>query len=164
VVRWVGELTPLVPPRRRALDLAMGRGRHAIVLANAGFRVFGVDWRLEALRDAALTMRAGGHALRAWCADLTCTPLPLSRFELIVVTRYLQRDLFLALKNALTPGGAIIYETFTEAQRAYKRGPSAPDHLLRAGELRQYFADCEVLFDEEVLEPEALARIVARRV
>ena len=35
------------------------------------------------------------------------------------------------------------------------------DHLLRVGELRTYFSDFEVLFEEEVSEPEAVARIVA---
>jgi 2-polyprenyl-3-methyl-5-hydroxy-6-metoxy-1,4-benzoquinol methylase len=33
----------------RALDVAMGRGRHALPLARAGFRTFGVDVDLEAV-------------------------------------------------------------------------------------------------------------------
>ena len=36
----------------RALDVAMGRGRHALPLARAGFRTFGVDVQLEAVREA----------------------------------------------------------------------------------------------------------------
>jgi hypothetical protein len=101
--------------------------------------------------------------VRAWCADLTTAPLPRERFDLIVVTRYLQRDLFPALRGALVPGGAIMYETFTEAQRALGRGPSSPDHLLRPGELLAYFADYEVLSYEEPGEPDAVARVVARK-
>jgi SAM-dependent methyltransferase len=163
VVRWAHELAPIVPPRRRALDVAMGRGRHAIVLHAAGFRVFGVDARFEAVRGAVAAVKDQGGRLRGWCADLTAAPLPRERFEMVLVTRYLQRDLFASLTRALTPGGAIVYETFTEAQREHGRGPTSPDHLLRRGELRGYFADFDVLFDEEVDEPEALARIVARR-
>jgi tellurite methyltransferase len=139
----------------------MGRGRHALVLARCGFTVFGVDRRLDALQDAAAQLEKSGHRLRAWCADLTASPLPPARFELIVVTRYLQRDLFPTLKQALVPGGAILYETFTERQLAHGRGPTSPNHLLRAGELRPYFDDFDVMFYEEVTEPEAVARIVA---
>jgi 2-polyprenyl-3-methyl-5-hydroxy-6-metoxy-1,4-benzoquinol methylase len=163
VVRWAHELARIVPPRRRALDLAMGHGRHALVLHAAGFRVFGVDIRFEAVRDAVAAVENRGGQLRAWCADLTAAPLPRERFELILVTRYLQRALFASLKAALTPGGAIVYETFTEAQCAQGRGPTSPEHLLRPGELRGYFADFDVLFEEETNEPEALARVVAQR-
>ena len=122
-----------------------------------------VDSSLNVLQDAAARMEQSQRRLRAWCADLTATPLPRARFELVLVTRYLQRDLFASLKEALVPGGAIVYETFTERQRAHGRGPTSPDHLLRVGELRTYFRDFEVLFDEEVDEPEAVARIVATR-
>jgi SAM-dependent methyltransferase len=163
VVRWARTLAHDAAAPKRALDVAIGRGRHAIVLAEAGFKVFGVDNRLEALQDAAARMHAAGYQLRAWCADLTVSPLPRARFELLLVTRYLQRNLFASLKDALTPGGVIIYETFTERQRAHDCGPTSPDHLLRSGELRTYFSDFDVLFDEEVDEPEALARIVARK-
>jgi len=161
VERWVAELTAIVPPRRRALDVATGAGRHVLVLARSGFTVFGVDRRLDALRNAAALMKESGQPFRAWCADLTSSPLPRARFELVLVTRYLQRDLFPSLREALVPGGAIVYETFTERQRAHGRGPTSPDHLLRAEELRIYFRDFEVIFEEEVDEPEAVARIMA---
>ncbi len=46
-----------VPPPPRALDLAMGRGRHARLLARAGFLTFGVDVRLDAVRDASARAR-----------------------------------------------------------------------------------------------------------
>jgi len=163
VIEWLPALVRAVPEPRRAFDVAMGRGRHALPLAAAGFRTFGVDLRFDAVRDA--VQRAGSDRLivRAWCADLTRHPIPASRFELVLVTRYLQRDLFAALRDALTPGGVIVYETFTEAQRVYGRGPTSPDHLLRPGELRRAFEGFDVLFEEELREPEGLARIVARK-
>jgi SAM-dependent methyltransferase len=163
VVEWAPRLAGAVPDLRRALDVAMGRGRHAGILAAAGFRVFGVDVKFDAVRDAVTRTAAAGMTVRAWCADLTMTPLPRDGFELLLVTRYLQRDLFRQLPHVLTPRGVVIYETFTEAQRALGRGPTSADHLLRPGELRDVFKDFEVLFYEEVSRPEALARLVARR-
>jgi hypothetical protein len=101
--------------------------------------------------------------VHVWCADLTQHPLPSTRFDLIVVTRYLQRDLFPALRAAVRPGGVVLYETFTTAQRALGWGPASPDHLLESGELLRSFEGFEVLFYEEVSAPEAVARLAARR-
>jgi tellurite methyltransferase len=81
----------------------------------------------------------------------------------VVVTRYLQRDLFPAIRDAAVPGGLVAYETFTIHQRALGTGPKSPDHLLAPGELAAAFSGFEVLFYEEVTGPEALARILARR-
>jgi len=141
----------------------MGRGRHALPLARAGYRTFGVDSTFDAVRDAVDAARDAGTPIHAWCADLMQHPLPAARFELVVVTRYLQRDLFAAIRQSLTPGGIVLYETFTVRQRALGVGPTSPDHLLEEGELRTYFEDLEVLFYEEVLSPDAVARLVARK-
>jgi len=163
VVRWARAIADATPHPRRALDIAMGRGRHARPLADAGFRVFGVDRRLDAVRDGMARAAADGVVVRGWCADLTRSPLPRGWFAVVVVTRYLQRDLFPAIGEALAPGGVLLYETFTEAQRDLGRGPTSPDHLLKPGELPKAFEGLELLSYEEVSEPDALARVAARR-
>jgi tellurite methyltransferase len=160
---WLGQWVTLLKtdggPSRRALDVAMGRGRHAALLAAAGYVTFGVDVKLDAVRDA----MARVPGLRGWCADLTVFPLPRDRFDVVVVTRYLQRDLFAALQAAVLPGGVVLYETFTVSQRRLGRGPTSPDHLLETGELRARFAGFDVIFYEEVTAPDAVARLAARR-
>jgi tellurite methyltransferase len=163
VMGWAARLEPALPHPCRVLDVAMGRGRHALSLAQRGCVVFGVDRRLDALRDALTRARASGVRLHVWCADLTEYPLPSRAFDLLIVTRYLQRDLSAALADALVPGGVLLYETFTEKQRALGRGPTSPDHLLAPGELRAAFPDLEILHFEEVDGPDAVARLAARR-
>jgi hypothetical protein len=163
VLEWIAQLDAGGMPRGRALDVAMGLGRHAIPLARAGFRTFGVDVSFDAVRDAAIAAKSSGLVVHAWCADLTRHPLPRERFDVVVVTRYLQRDLFPAIRASLVSGGVVLYETFTTAQRTLGVGPKSPDHLLEPGELREHFSGFEILFYEEVSAPEALARIVARR-
>jgi tellurite methyltransferase len=163
IARDIADVARGAPAGRRALDVAMGHGRHALPLARAGYRTFGVDVKFDAVRDAARAALDAGTPIRAWCADLTEHPLPAARFELVVVTRYLQRDLFPALRDSLVPAGLVLYETFTARQLSLGVGPTSPDHLLQEGELRTYFNGFEILFYEEVLLPAALARLAARK-
>jgi SAM-dependent methyltransferase len=163
VVEWLPRVTARSSPRTRALDVAMGRGRHAHLLAAAGCVTFGVDVKLHAVRDATARARADELVVHGWCADLTVSSLPRNAFDLILVTRYLQRDLFPAIIDALADGGVVLYETFTIDQRAHGRGPTSPDHLLRHGELARHFETLDILFEEAVDVPEAVARIVAQK-
>jgi SAM-dependent methyltransferase len=163
IVEWIDRLARDGRGTRRALDVAMGRGRHAVDLARAGFHTFGVDVKMDAVRDAKAAALASGMRVHAWCADLTEHPLPSARFDIVLVSRYLQRDLFPSLRDAVLPGGAVVYETFTTAQCALGTGPRSPDHLLEPGELRTRFDGWDVLFYEETSAPEAVARIAARK-
>jgi len=162
IVEWLERIARERGGHLRALDVAMGRGRHAVPLARAGFRTFGVDVKLDSVREAIDAARREGVRVAGWCADLTRHALPRARFDLVVVSRFLQRDLFTDLAASLAPGGVVIYETFTTAQRALGRPPTSPDHLLEPGELRRRFDGCDVLFYEEVPAPDAVARLVAR--
>jgi SAM-dependent methyltransferase len=165
VESWIAKLAIRLKAdaTRRGLDVAMGRGRHSLLLARHGFRTFGVDVKCDAVRDAMAAAAHDGLRIRGWCADLTASPLPPSAFDLVVVARYLQRDLFDAIKASVKPRGCVIYETFTTAQLALGVGPTSPHHLLKPGELRSAFADWDVLSYEEVDAPEAVARLVAQR-
>ena len=163
IVEWIERIARGGSGERRALDVAMGRGRYAVMLARSGFRTFGVDIAADTVHDAMMTATAAGVRVNGWCADLTRHPLPTARFDVVLVSRYLQRDLFPALREAVTHDGVVLYETFTTAQRAKGTGPRSPDHLLEPGELLRRFDGFDVLFYEEVAEPDAVARIAARK-
>ena len=134
---WVVRWTPLLPPEAQVLDLACGHGRHARWLAAAGHAVTAVD------RDPAVLAPLAGVATTLQ-ADLEADPWPLAgrRFDAVVVTNYLWRPLFPALKAAVGPGGLLIYETFALAQAALGR-PRRPEFLLRPGELIEVLRDGE---------------------
>jgi hypothetical protein len=98
-----------------------------------------------------------------WAADLDTYPLPAGRFDLLFCSRFLLRARWNDLKRSVRPGGFVMYETFTTGQIARGFGPSSPDHLLQPGELEAAFIDWTVLHSEEVDEPAAMARLVARK-
>jgi len=126
---WIVRWAPLLPPAARVLDVACGHGRHARWLAAAGHHVTAID------RDPALLAPLAGLA-DVVPADLEAGPWPLPgrRFDAVVVTNYLWRPLFPALKDAVAPGGLLIYETFAQAHAALGR-PRRPEFLLAPGEL-----------------------------
>ncbi len=165
VARWLPHVARAlgVPgARRAALDLAMGEGRHALALAAAGFTTFGVDRSIDRLRTGQAAARGLGVALRLWVSDLERDPLPRDRFDLLLCTRFLLRHRWPEVRAMVRPGGFVIYETFTTGQAQRSVGPTSPDHLLEPGELRRAFAAWTIVASEEVDEPAAMARLVAR--
>ena len=132
---WIVRWTPLLPPGAQVLDVACGHGRHVHWLAAAGHSIVAID------RDAALLVPLAGLATTL-LADLETDPWPLPgrTFDAVVVTNYLWRALFPALKAAVAPGGLLIYETFAQAHAALGR-PRRPEFLLRPGELLDLLRD-----------------------
>ena len=162
---WLLSNLDLVPRAGRALDVACGRGRHALFLAARGLTVRAVD--RDAAKVAALRAEANarGLTLRAEVLDLEAGEADLGReaHDLIVVVHYLHRPLFPALVQALAPGGLLLYETFTVDQ-AHRGKPTNPDFLLQHGELRERLAPLAVLREREgIFEGRDVAAIAARK-
>lgn len=132
---WIRRFAPLIAPHAAVLDVACGDGRHARWLAARGHPVVGID------RDAAAlaALRADGID-KLICADLENAPWPLpgARFPAVIVTNYLWRPLFAALRDSVAAGGLLLYETYALGQEALGH-PRNPDFLLRPGELLQQF-------------------------
>ena len=153
-MRWA----TLIAPGGTVLDLACGSGRHLRWLAAQGFALTGIDRDAEALAPLA----ALGRTL---VADVENSPWPLEgeRFDAVVVTHYLWRPLWPALRASLAEGGVLIYETFALGNEAYGK-PSNPDFLLRAGELLEACQGLHVVaYEDGVLAspPRRVQRIVA---
>ncbi len=164
--RWLLENADLLGGGR-ALDIACGRGRHALLLAAAGWQVHAVD------RDAAAVDKLRGVAQRLGLdaqldldvRDLEAGEVDLGEaaYDLVVVTRYLHRPLFPAFHRALRPGGILLYETFTTAH--VKRGrPRNPAFLLEPGELPRLVAPLTVArADEGDRDGQMVSAVVARK-
>ena len=165
VSSWLLSNIDLIPRAGRALDVACGRGRHALFLAERGWAVRAVD--RDALSIDVLRSEAARHGLtvQADVVDLEAGEVDLGReaYDLIVVVHYLHRPLFPALLGALAPGGYLVYETFTVDQ-ARRGRPSNPDFLLRHGELRERLAPLAILRERDgPFEGRDVASVMARK-
>ena len=157
---WVQRWLHLVPAGARVLDLACGSGRHLRPLAQAGFRLTGVD-RDEA---ALAPLRSLAEII---VADIENGPWPLDgrQFDLVLVTNYLWRPLLPRIVGSVADGGLLIYETFADGQQTIGR-PARPDFLLQPGELLQACTGLHVIAYEHGLAQAPsryLQRIVAAR-
>ncbi len=163
---WLIENADLLPRGGTVLDVACGRGRHALLMASAGFDVHAVDRDQEAIAFLRDTAGRLGLTLRAETIDLETEPppsLPDATYDAVLVFNYLHRPLFPGLRAALKPGGRIIYETFTTRQ-AERGQPRNPAFLLQDGELAELVKPFTVLRSREGdVDGRWIASVVAER-
>ena len=151
-----------IKPEGRVLDLACGKGRHTKFLLTKGFDVTAVDVEPGNMADLGCTFL---------CIDLESTPLPefgwQEEFDAIVVTNYLHRPLLPLMKNWLSIGGIIIYQTFMAGNEQYGK-PSSSRFLLEKNELSDSFDDFQIIsFSQGYIDtpkPAMTQQICARRI
>jgi tellurite methyltransferase len=130
--------------RGLALDVAAGKGRNAILLAEMGFGVVGIDISRIALEEARRRAEEKSLDITWHQADLEQIELPTAAYDLIVNFNYLQRSLFPQMQRALKPQGHIIFQTYLIDQPAIGH-PKNPAYLLNHNELLDHFRSFRVL-------------------
>ncbi len=130
------EFTHLLPAEGSSLDLASGLGGNALLLANLGLTTSA--WDLSPVGIEKLTALAIQQStdVDAQVRDVIAQPPSINSFDVIVVSYFLERQLFPALLAALKPSGLLFYETFI-ADKPIGSGPSNPDYCLKQNELLQ---------------------------
>jgi tellurite methyltransferase len=151
-----------LPGPRRALDVACGRGRHALLLAQRGYRVDAVDYAPAALQTLQNAARARGLSIACVAADVGAWPLPPARYALVLVVNFLDRALFPALRASVAPGGALLYETHRRDDTDPSRYAVRTEFQLAPGELEKLCRDWFVLLRDDGLA-EHRGGILARR-
>jgi SAM-dependent methyltransferase len=129
-------------PSAKALDLACGTGRNANFLAEKGWKVKAVDNSSVGIEIA--KQRSGEKNLEVdyLVADLEDDDFEIepNAYDLICDFYYLQRDLFLKIKEGVKPGGIII-----STIHLFDEGEKHARFVLNDDELREYFSDFEIL-------------------
>lgn len=150
----------LLSPTGLALDMACGRGQNSILLAGIGFQVVGVDISQVALDAASAEARKQGLSTktRFELVDLDDFSLPPDSYDLICVTRFLDRRLLSEIGASVKAEGLVVYAT--RHVGALKVFPDAKiNYLLEKEELLEYFPGWQVFhYHEGPVEAELIAR------
>jgi tellurite methyltransferase len=154
-------------PPGRALDIAAGKGRNALYLAERGFEVVAVDISKVALDVARRHAEQTHLEVDFQQLDLERS-FPQGEYDLILNINYLQRSLIPKIKTALRVGGHVIFETYSIDQQVIGH-PKNPNYLLAHNELLTHFRDFRVLCYREGkfsdgAEPSFRAGIFAQKI
>ena len=133
-------------PKGTALDLACAKGRNTNFLAKKGFKVLAVDI------DEKNFEYFSGKKIEKMIKDVELIenwPLVDYKFDIIVVTNFLKREIFPMLLASLKLGGYLIYETFSAGQEKIGK-PTNPNYILEPKELIHLCSDMKLLVYEEI--------------
>lgn len=154
-------------PDGRALDLATGHGRNALFMAEHGYDVDAIDIAPAALQEA--RNRADDRGVDAeWiAADIDEFDFPEDEYDVITISFYVNFDRLPDIKEALAPGGVLLYEHHLRSAEPVDRGPSGDRYRMRSNDLLRACLDLTVLHYAEGTrevggENGAVASIVAR--
>jgi SAM-dependent methyltransferase len=142
------EYAHLLPARGSALDLACGLGGNAVFLARRGLDTTGWDLSPVAIAKLGDHAKTQGLSVCAELRDVQSLPPEPDRFDVIVVSHFLERELAPALVRALRPDGLLFYQTWTR-EAVDDRGPQNPAFRLAPNELLTLFRDLRVIVYRE---------------
>ncbi|MBI4588474.1 MAG: class I SAM-dependent methyltransferase [Candidatus Rokubacteria bacterium] len=136
------EVSELLPPAARVLDLGCGEGRDSVFFASRGYQVTGVDASRAGLRKAERLAREGGVEVRWLPGNMARLPVE-GPFDLVYscgaihyVSRRERARLFPKLKALTPPGGYHAHIVFTDRAVYREKGEVidyfAPEELARA--------------------------------
>ena len=164
------EWRELLPAQGDALDIACGLGRNARFLARENFNVTGVDVSDVALDRARKLARRERLDIRYEWIDLD-DGLPLqSRYDVVTIIRFLDRELLQEIHNVLKPGGFVAVEIHLLLDHPRPlAGPRTGRFRLKPGELSELLGTLQPVrqFEGVVVDPDgkeaAVARMLARK-
>ena len=138
----------LLPTTGIALDLACGLGANAIFLAEHGLAVTAWDISIAAIDKLTAYAVRQGLSINARQEKIPAESFTESSFDVIVVSRFLDRTLSDAIIGALKPDGLLFYQTHTR-EKVSPKPPNNPDYLLVENELLALFSPMKVIFYRE---------------
>ncbi len=143
---WLLSNALLAPPGARTLDVACGRGRHALLLAAAGSPVRALDGDPRCVEGLGKVARNLRLPLDVELSDLSRgDTLGQGEWELVLAFDCAVRPLVPALVRALRPGGVLICEGFTREQGERYGSSATGAELLAPGELAALVSPLEIL-------------------
>lgn len=149
-------------PKGKVLDIAMGEGRNGVYLAANGYDVEGIDISEVGLKKAHKLAEQNHTKITTRVVDLENAQLEKDKYDVVLCSYYMQRDLIPQMKAAVKQGGVVVFETYNEDYLKYRK--FNPKWALKTNELLELFKDFKILryqaFDDGT---EAYSSIIAQR-
>ncbi len=146
--RVLTENLHLLPAVGCALDLACGLAANALLLAKCGLEACAWDFSAVAIEQVRAHAQERGLRVAAEVRDVVQQPPEPMSFDVIVVSRFLERALVPFLVASLKPEGLLFYQTLTRA-RVDETGPANDLYRLAENELLRMFSSLQVLVYRE---------------
>ncbi|OQK16845.1 methyltransferase type 12 [Methyloprofundus sedimenti] len=138
----------LLPQTGTALDLASGLGANALLLAKQGLTT--QAWDISAVALFKLQQQADAEALaiKTFTREISTQSFSPNCFDVIVVSRFLDRSICDAIMVCLKMGGLLFYQTYTQHKKI-ELGPKNPRFLLAENELLSLFSLLKLVYYRE---------------
>lgn len=114
-----------------ALDIACGKGRNSLFLARYGYKVLAVDRNRESLNCFSnkniIKLARDVEIIENW-------PIANFKFDVVIVTNFLNRKIFPFVIRSVRKKGYLIYETFSKGHEKIGK-PKNKNFILNPYEL-----------------------------
>ena len=131
-----------------ALDLACGRAGNAQFLANLGFEVDVVDISPVLLQGLQHFVTQQNLNIECIEHDIESDGILNKKYDVIVVSYFLNREFFPQIKASLKPNGLLLYQTWSQL-RVDEAGPNNPNFRLAPSELLELCSGLKVILYRE---------------
>jgi len=129
-----------------ALDIAAGRGRNSLFLANQGFIVDAIDISHVGLSE----IRGKSQNINTIQQDLDLFQPAPTFYDLVININFLKRDLYSKIISTLKVGGILIFQTFFyDPDRSESLPKKNINYYLKVNELLQEFSSLRIILYQE---------------
>ena len=131
-----------------ALDLACGRAGNAQYLAKQGFTVDALDISSVVIAGLESYVKEQELHIETILRDVEREGMTEKKYDVIVVSYFLNRNLFPQLLESLKPEGLLFYQTWSQI-KVTDAGPSNPNFRLKEGELLELCKSLKIVLYKE---------------
>ncbi|MCK5666542.1 MAG: methyltransferase domain-containing protein [Thiotrichaceae bacterium] len=144
----------LLSGKGKSLDLACGLGGNALRMAELGYESHAWDISDSALEKVHEFAQERKLKLITRQCDVSQENVGLECFDVIIVSRFLLRELIPSLISALKPEGLIFYQTFVQQSsqadlEETSAGPKNKHYRLERNELLDLFSKLDICYYRE---------------